>query len=138
MKTRKVSVLRLTEVLTKEGYSETAIQNLLEVLNSISSNGYFRSRAIRESDKSEVNIVVGATALEPYFKLNKKSARIYLKTGDVRDCVIISHPSNWDRTREGFTCDHITIGPRKYFQSNFTQRNEDKDLIKLAPFVVVV
>jgi len=138
MKTRKVSVLRLTEVLTREGYSEAAIENLLNILNSISSKGYFRGQGVREDDKSIVMLVVGGTGLEPYFKLNAKSARIYLKTGDVRDCVIISHPTNWDRTREGFTADHITIGPRKYFQSNFTQRRDDSNIKKLSPYVVVV
>ena len=124
---KTIEIFRLTQVLTEEGYTETGILNLLDVLTGIQSEGYY---------KTPKGAVIGATGIEPYFKLNNKSVRVYLHTKHVRNCLILNHPSMSEGFMNGHTANAVHAGSRKYFEASWNNREILPDLIRLSKFVV--
>jgi len=125
----KISLLRLISTLTEMGYTNVGIANLESVLNQIMMRGFYQTPK---------NVVIGATGIEPNFKLNERSIRVYLQTTDVRDCIILNHPSNSYVTTGNISADALQIGSRKYFQASHALRTTDNRIKQLGQFVVIV
>ena len=127
MKNRNISILMLVTTLTDSengNYTEDGITNLVTILNQIMTRGFYRT---------EKNVTIGATGIEPYFKLNEKSVRIFLKTSDVRDTLVLNTIDNKYAEKDG--ADTVHIGPLKYFKASHAQICADKNIQKLEKYM---
>lgn len=119
----KTCILNLNAFLRENGYTETSIAKANEVLGSIMTRGHYATKGV----------IIGATGVYPVFKPNEKSVRVRLNTQDVRDELIINHPSNsWGSP------DEILIGCHKLFKASISQRQNDPAIGKLDQYTVTI
>ncbi len=118
------SIFNLNATLRQNGYSDTAVAKVNRVLNNIMSRGYH----------IENGVVIGARAIRPFFKINKKSVRIMLETTEIRDEIIVSHPTNTWRTNP----DNIAIGSHRVFKTPVFEQDNFPEIKKLVPYTVII
>lgn len=119
----KNCILNLNAFLQENGYTENSIAKTNEILTAIMTKGHYAAKGV----------IIGATGVNPIFKPNEKSVRIRLNTQDVRDELIINHPSNsWGSP------DDIIIGCHRLFKASITQRQNNQTIGKLDAYTVIV
>ncbi len=119
------SIFNLNAVLREKGYSEIAVAKVNQVLTDILNKGYH----------TENGVVIGARNVKPIFKINGKSIRIMLETSEVRDEIIVSHPSN---TFIGCDSDKIAIGSHRVFKTPVFERANYPEIKKLEKYTVII
>ena len=123
------NLFTLHAFMHENGYTENSITKLTEVLTSIMSKGYFIAPN---------GATIGAISVHPYFKDNEKSIRIRLNTNDVKDMIIVNHPSNSWAYLDNLTPDNLLVGSTKFFKSSITERNQNNKFGELCKYVIVL
>jgi hypothetical protein len=121
------SIFELNTVLNDGGYTETAVTKANQLLTDIMVKGHHVTNGI----------IITARNVKPTFKVNEKSLRVYLETnpGQVRDEVIISHPSN---TFAGCNPDNIAVGNHRVFKTPLFERDKYPEIKNLEKYTVII
>lgn len=123
-----ISLCDLTAYGRENGYTESSIFKVSnEIIPALLKSGNF---------KTPQGIIIGAIGVDPFIKVNPKSLRIRLFTSDVRDTIIINHPSNTWAYQNGGSPDNLIIGSHKFFKTPIKDKNTE-EFSELGKFTVI-